>query len=58
MSHISHHCRFSELSLTGIKLSKLMVDKLCVLAQSSCLSGFLLGGTYIGSVSLLPTHFF
>ncbi len=24
-----HHCRFSELSLTGIKLNKLMADKLC-----------------------------
>uniref|UniRef100_I1P4X4 Uncharacterized protein n=1 Tax=Oryza glaberrima TaxID=4538 RepID=I1P4X4_ORYGL len=49
LSKLASLKRFSELSLTGIKLSKLMVDKLCVLAQSSCLSGFLLGGTYIGS---------
>lgn len=27
-----------------------MVDKLCLLAQSSCLSGLLLGGTSIGPV--------
>uniref|UniRef100_A0A0D9VLW1 Protein TONSOKU n=1 Tax=Leersia perrieri TaxID=77586 RepID=A0A0D9VLW1_9ORYZ len=44
LSHLS-----LELSLTGIKLTKLMVDKLCLLAQSSCLSGFLLGGTSVGS---------
>uniref|UniRef100_A0A0E0K609 Protein TONSOKU n=1 Tax=Oryza punctata TaxID=4537 RepID=A0A0E0K609_ORYPU len=49
LSKLSSLKRFSELSLTGIKLSKLMVDKLCLLAQSSCLSGFLLGGTNIGS---------
>ncbi|GJM87258.1 hypothetical protein PR202_ga03195 [Eleusine coracana subsp. coracana] len=46
-------CRFSELSLTGIKLNKLMVDKLCSLAQSTCLSGFLLGGTSIGPVGTI-----
>ncbi|KAK3155468.1 hypothetical protein QOZ80_2BG0203640 [Eleusine coracana subsp. coracana] len=45
--------RFSELSLTGIKLNKLMVDKLCSLAQSTCLSGFLLGGTSIGPVGTI-----
>ncbi|XP_040376586.1 protein TONSOKU [Oryza brachyantha] len=49
LSKLASLKRFSELSLTGIKLNKLMVDKLCLLAQSSCLSGFLLGGTNIGS---------
>jgi hypothetical protein len=50
-------CRFSQLSLTGIKLNKLMVDKLCSLAQSMCASGFLLGGTSIGPVSLLSMSY-
>ncbi|BAF10240.2 Os02g0784100 [Oryza sativa Japonica Group] len=49
LSKLASLKRFSELSLTGIKLNKLMADKLCLLAQSSCLSGFLLGGTNIGS---------
>nr|CAD1827295.1 unnamed protein product [Ananas comosus var. bracteatus] len=40
--------RFSELSLTGLRLNKMMVDHLCQLAQSSNLSVLLLGGTYIG----------
>ncbi|TVU28893.1 hypothetical protein EJB05_20430 [Eragrostis curvula] len=53
LSKLASLTRFSELSLTGIKLNKLIVDKLCVLAQSSCLSGFLLGGTSIGSVGAI-----
>ncbi|KAL6635242.1 hypothetical protein ACP70R_027913 [Stipagrostis hirtigluma subsp. patula] len=53
LSKLSSLTRFSELSLTGIKLNKLMVDKLCLLAQSSCLSGFLLGGTSIGPVNFV-----
>uniref|UniRef100_A0ACD5YV70 Uncharacterized protein n=1 Tax=Avena sativa TaxID=4498 RepID=A0ACD5YV70_AVESA len=48
LSKLSSLKRFSQLSLTGIKLNKLMVDKLCFLAQSMCASGFLLGGTSIG----------
>ncbi|KAL6911597.1 hypothetical protein ACP4OV_000402 [Aristida adscensionis] len=53
LSKLSSLTRFSELSLTGIKLNKLMVDKLCLLAQSSCLSGFLLGGTSIGPLGTI-----
>ncbi|KAJ1281342.1 hypothetical protein BS78_04G298800 [Paspalum vaginatum] len=34
-------------------LTRLMVDKLCLLAQSSCLSGLLLGGTSIGPVETI-----
>ena len=34
-----------------------MVDKLCLLAQSSCLSGLLLGGTSIGPVICFPFSF-
>nr|CAB3451284.1 unnamed protein product [Digitaria exilis] len=57
LSKLASLTRFSELSLTGIKLNKLMVDKLCLLAQSSCLSGFLLGGTSIGPVETIRlTH--
>jgi len=41
----------------GIKLNKLMVDKLCLFAQSSCLSGLLLGGTSIGPVICFPFSF-
>ena len=48
LSKLASLKRFSQLSLTGIKLNKLIVDKLCLLAQSSSLSGFLLGGTSIG----------
>ncbi|KAM3244362.1 hypothetical protein ACQJBY_055975 [Aegilops geniculata] len=48
LSKLASLKRFSQLSLTGIKLNKLMVDKLCLLAQSLSLSGFLLGGTSIG----------
>ncbi|CAL5019911.1 unnamed protein product [Urochloa decumbens] len=53
LSKLASLTRFSELSLTGIKLNKLMVDKLCLLAQSSCLSGLLLGGTSIGPVGAI-----
>ncbi|KAK9111313.1 hypothetical protein Scep_018832 [Stephania cephalantha] len=41
--------RFSELSLNGLKLNKPIVDALCQLARSSCLSGLMLGGTSIGA---------
>ncbi|XP_062147613.1 protein TONSOKU [Alnus glutinosa] len=41
--------RFSELSLNGLKLSKPVVDSLCQLAKTSCLSGLMLGGTGIGT---------
>ena len=44
-------CRFSELNLNGLKLSKLVVDSLCQLAQSSCLSGLMISGSSIGTVS-------
>ncbi|KAG2662074.1 hypothetical protein PVAP13_1KG494580 [Panicum virgatum] len=53
LSKLASLTRFSELSLTGIKLNKLTVDKLCLLAQSSCLSGLLLGGTSIGPVGTI-----
>ncbi|XP_062220506.1 protein TONSOKU-like [Phragmites australis] len=53
LSKLSSLTRFSELSLTGIKLNKLMVDKLCLLARSSCLSGILLGGTSIGPMGTI-----
>ncbi|RLN08873.1 protein TONSOKU isoform X2 [Panicum miliaceum] len=53
LSKLASLTRFTELSLTGIKLNKLMVDKLCLLAQSSCLSGLLLGGTSIGPVGTI-----
>ncbi|VAI61758.1 unnamed protein product [Triticum turgidum subsp. durum] len=48
LSKLASLKRFSQLSLTGIKLNKLIVDKLCLLAQSLSLSGYLLGGTSIG----------
>ncbi|XVE86577.1 hypothetical protein DITRI_Ditri18aG0044600 [Diplodiscus trichospermus] len=41
--------RFSELSLNGLKLSKTLVDGLCHLAKTSCLSGLMLEGTAIGT---------
>ncbi|XP_027181634.1 protein TONSOKU-like [Coffea eugenioides] len=41
--------RFQELNLTGIKLSKPVVDSLCQLATNSCLSGLILGGSSIGT---------
>lgn len=49
-------CRFSELSLTGVRLNKIMVNGLCQLARSSSLSGLFLGQTYIGTVSELSLH--
>ncbi|URE05449.1 TPR [Musa troglodytarum] len=39
--------RFSELSLTGIRLNKAVIDHLCLVAQSSSLTALKLGGTYI-----------
>ncbi|KAK8524900.1 hypothetical protein V6N12_029752 [Hibiscus sabdariffa] len=41
--------RFSELSLNGLKLSKTVVDGLCHLAKTSCLSRLMLEGTGIGT---------
>ncbi|XVF17047.1 hypothetical protein REPUB_Repub10bG0083400 [Reevesia pubescens] len=41
--------RFSELSLNGLKLSKTVVDCLCHLAKTSCLSRLMLEGTSIGT---------
>lgn len=46
---ISSLKRFQELNLTGIKLSKAVVDSLCQLATNSCLSGLILGGSNIGT---------
>lgn len=45
------HCRFSELNMSGLKLGKPVVDTLCELAGSLTLSGLMLGGTGIGTVS-------
>ncbi|KAJ8504389.1 hypothetical protein OPV22_005275 [Ensete ventricosum] len=39
--------RFSELSLTGIRLNKAVIDHLCQVAQSSSLTALKLGGTHI-----------
>ncbi|CAK9186146.1 unnamed protein product [Ilex paraguariensis] len=41
--------RFSELNLDGLKLSKSVIDSLCKLSKTSCLSGLMLGGTSIGT---------
>ncbi|GER29629.1 tetratricopeptide repeat (TPR)-containing protein [Striga asiatica] len=41
--------RFQELNLTGIKVSKPVVDSLCRLASNCCLSGLLLGNSSIGT---------
>ncbi|XP_022741653.1 protein TONSOKU-like [Durio zibethinus] len=41
--------RFSELSLNGLKLSKTVVDGLCHLAKTTCLSRLMLEGTGIGT---------
>ncbi|XWS29402.1 hypothetical protein CRYUN_Cryun24cG0026500 [Craigia yunnanensis] len=41
--------RFSELSLNCLKLSKTVVDGLCHLAKTSCLSQLMLEGTGIGT---------
>ncbi|KAK2656121.1 hypothetical protein Ddye_009173 [Dipteronia dyeriana] len=40
---------FSELNLNGVKLSKPVIDSLCQLAKTSCLSQLMLGGTGIGN---------
>lgn len=48
-----YYCRFSELSLTGIRLNKLILDQLCKLANTTSLSGLFLGATSIGTVSFL-----
>ncbi|KAH0747368.1 hypothetical protein KY285_009025 [Solanum tuberosum] len=45
--------RFQELSLKGIKLSKPVIESLCQLIKSSCLSGLLLGNTSIGTDGML-----
>ncbi|XP_012466931.1 protein TONSOKU isoform X1 [Gossypium raimondii] len=41
--------RFSEFSLNGLKLSKTVVDGICHLAKTSCLSRLMLEGTAIGT---------
>ncbi|KAI6691916.1 hypothetical protein NL676_019626 [Syzygium grande] len=41
--------RFSELSLSGLKLSKTVVDSLCQISKRLSLSGLMLGGTNIGT---------
>ncbi|KAM7523540.1 hypothetical protein LguiA_013442 [Lonicera macranthoides] len=41
--------RFSELNLSGLKLSKPVLDSLCQLAKTSCLSELMLGSTNIGT---------
>ncbi|XP_057495942.1 protein TONSOKU isoform X1 [Actinidia eriantha] len=40
--------RFSELNLNGLKLSKPMLDSVCQLSKTSCLSALMLGDTNIG----------
>ncbi|KAH9669138.1 protein TONSOKU [Citrus sinensis] len=40
---------FSELNLNGLKLSKPVVDRLCQLAKTSCLTHLMLGCTNLGS---------
>lgn len=42
---------FSDLSLSGLKLSKPVIDGLCQLAKTSSLSRLMLKGTGIGNVS-------
>ncbi|KAK7822727.1 protein tonsoku [Quercus suber] len=41
--------RFSELNLNGLKLSKPVIDSLCQLARTACLSGLMLEGSSIGT---------
>ncbi|KAL3528003.1 hypothetical protein ACH5RR_012659 [Cinchona calisaya] len=41
--------RFQEFNLTGIKLSKPVLDSLCQLAKNLCFSGLMLGGSRIGT---------
>ncbi|XWS29403.1 hypothetical protein CRYUN_Cryun24cG0026500 [Craigia yunnanensis] len=50
--------RFSELSLNCLKLSKTVVDGLCHLAKTSCLSQLMLEGTGIGTVSKFQVTMF
>ncbi|KAG9128852.1 hypothetical protein Leryth_009609 [Lithospermum erythrorhizon] len=40
--------RVQELNLNGIKVSKSVVNSLCQLVETSCVSGLMLGGTGIG----------
>ncbi|KAL9329739.1 hypothetical protein ACSQ67_004742 [Phaseolus vulgaris] len=49
LSKLSTLKRFLELNMSGLKLSKPVVDALCKLAGSLTLSGLLLGGTGIGT---------
>ncbi|KAK4775290.1 hypothetical protein SAY86_010225 [Trapa natans] len=46
--------RFSELSLSGLKLSKTVVDHLCQLVKTISLSGLMLSGTSLGTGGALP----
>lgn len=48
-------CSFQELNLSGIKLSKPVVDKLCEVVKNTSLSDLILGSTSIGNVSELTT---
>eukprot|EP00268_Persea_americana_P067777 TRINITY_DN9363_c0_g2_i2.p1 TRINITY_DN9363_c0_g2~~TRINITY_DN9363_c0_g2_i2.p1 ORF type:complete len:510 (-),score=96.93 TRINITY_DN9363_c0_g2_i2:139-1668(-) len=48
LSKLSILKRFSEINLSGVKISKPTVDSLCQFAKSSNLSGLMLGSTYIG----------
>ncbi|PKA49560.1 Protein TONSOKU [Apostasia shenzhenica] len=50
LSKLSSLKRFSELSLTGIRLNKSVVESLCQLVRSFSLSALFLGGTYMGAV--------
>lgn len=43
--------RFAELNLNGIKLNKAVVNSICQLAKTSCLSELMLRDTSIGNVS-------
>ncbi|MCD7454990.1 hypothetical protein HAX54_026718 [Datura stramonium] len=45
--------RFQELSLKGIKLNKPVIESLCQLIKSSCLSELVLGSTSIGPDGML-----
>ncbi|XP_028554658.1 protein TONSOKU isoform X2 [Dendrobium catenatum] len=49
LSKLSSLKCFSELSLTGIRLNKPVVDGLCHLAKSSSFSALFLGGTCMGA---------
>lgn len=52
LSFYTSFCRFSVLSLTGIRINTLAINSLCQLAKSSSLTVLKLGGTYIGDVSI------